>query len=290
MFNVMLAKTYAPERVDSWKYVFAEPKLDGIRICILFNAKKDSITYYSRNGNELLMFTHLNREVHKFVRRAVKHDSRFANGAFLDGEMVSKTGNFGDISGAIHRKDHVAEYARFACFHAMPIELWTGIASAEDDTSQYQRSNAVQEIVQRCNLELIQHHRGIRVGSHEQVMEAYAKHRKDGVEGTMVKDYSVPWIGKRTYAWMKLKAEETEDVVVTGVKKGTGKYARSLGALLVDFKGKECRVSGMTDADRNRWWKNPKSIIGKTIEVNFQEATVNGKLRHPRFVRLREDK
>jgi ATP-dependent DNA ligase len=61
-FNVMLAKTYAPERVDNWKEVWVEPKLDGVRVIVVVPTV-GAVRYYSRNGRQLGMFTHLDQSL-----------------------------------------------------------------------------------------------------------------------------------------------------------------------------------------------------------------------------------
>jgi len=58
----------------------------------------------------------------------------------------------------------------------------------------------------------------------------------------------------------------------------------------VNYKGKNVPVSGMTDLQRRKFWRNPKSIVGKLIEVVYQEETIHGSLRHPRYKRHRPDK
>ena len=81
----------------------------------------------------------------------------------------------------------------------------------------------------------------------------------------------------------KVKKSYTEDLLVTGFTKGTGKYEGMMGALLTDM-GKV--GTGFTDKERKKtnYW------VGKIIEVSFMEKTADNKLRHPAFVRLREDK
>jgi len=82
----------------------------------------------------------------------------------------------------------------------------------------------------------------------------------------------------------KVKGTETFDVPVIGVQEGTGRNLGRMGALLTPM-GKV--GGGFTDAHRELYYKD---IIGKIIEVECMELTPDGKFRHPRFVRLREDK
>lgn len=99
------------------------------------------------------------------------------------------------------------------------------------------------------------------------------------------------WILKeRGYSgWWKLKVEDTLDLRVSGFKPGTGKYEGFVGALvLIDGTGKEVALaSGMTDEQR---FALSPADIGRLCEVKFNEVTSGGRLKHPRFIRWRDDK
>lgn len=84
--------------------------------------------------------------------------------------------------------------------------------------------------------------------------------------------------------WLKVKPEETYDVPITGVQLGKGKYIGKLGAFHTTM-GKV--GTGFTDAQRQELISLP---LGTTIEVSCLELTKDNKFRHPRFVRVREDK
>jgi ATP-dependent DNA ligase len=72
---------------------------------------------------------------------------------------------------------------------------------------------------------------------------------------------------------------------------GTGKNANRLGNFIVDVDGVKVNVGeGITDKQRDEFWQNKNKLIGKIIEVKFQEKTPDGSLRFPRFVRHRMDK
>ena len=283
-FKVMLAKTYDPDRVDSWKEMYVEPKLDGVRVVVLVR-KGEAPRYYSRNGRELGMFTHLNPSVRELAARLVRKNEDLAKGLMLDTEAVGVT--FGDVSGAIHTKGTVALTCRLHVFHCMPLAAFRkGI----DTVAQRVRSYALANALDGMALKGITVSVPQRVLDHRQVMVAHRKFRYEQYEGTMVKNLHIAWTALRSFAWMKIKEEQTTEVMVVDLKEGTGKYVGMTGALICEHKKRKVRVSGMTDAQRKEFWDHPKRIINKMVEVTFQEETEAGSLRHPRFKRVRDDK
>lgn len=106
------------------------------------------------------------------------------------------------------------------------------------------------------------------------------------VEGWVLVDAA----GER-YKWKPVK---TMDVVVTDVQDGRGKYIGLLGALVCHVLAPDgqpwvvAKVSGMTDAERIEFSDDPP--IGRVVEVAYQCVGSGGRLRHPRFIRVRDDK
>lgn len=116
----------------------------------------------------------------------------------------------------------------------------------------------------------------------------------NGGEGVILKRAKAPYQeGKRNADLMKIKLEESYDLLVVGVERGDedGKYANTLGALLcVSKDGTVHKVSGMKDTQRYEWWNTPTEIVGKVIEVRAMCKLDNGSLREPRFKAIRHDK
>lgn len=88
--------------------------------------------------------------------------------------------------------------------------------------------------------------------------------------------------------WVKVKPEETYDVRVTDFFEGEGKHEGRLGGF-VTSRG---RVgTGFSDAERvYLWGLRHYDLIGRIIEVGCMGLTADGKFRHPRFERFRDDK
>jgi ATP-dependent DNA ligase len=112
-----------------------------------------------------------------------------------------------------------------------------------------------------------------------------------GGEGLIVKQLSAPYLAGNRNAWAKLKRIATADGVIVGIEPGKGKYAGMTGALVLgQYRDgaliEITRVSGMTDAERANLGE---ADLGRVVEFAFQERTADS-YRHPRFVRLRDDK
>ena len=146
-----------------------------------------------------------------------------------------------------------------------------------------------------------------------------------GLEGIIAKQADAPYRGGRSIAWLKMKAEQTEDFVVVGFTRPAGTRSH-LGALqLANFVNERLVYAGRvgtgfdeavlgelaaqlqpivrSDAPcsgpliegvvtheipeiRTTTWVEPQLVC----EVRFKEWTPDGLLRHAAFNRLRTDK
>lgn len=109
----------------------------------------------------------------------------------------------------------------------------------------------------------------------EEVKEYFDVAIEKGYEGLVIEDL---------YCIYKVKPVETFDVPVIAIHEGTGKNIGKVGALETP-KGKV--GVGLTDKQRQELYSMP---IGTIIEVECMSITPAGKFRHPRFIRVREDK
>ena len=124
-----------------------------------------------------------------------------------------------------------------------------------------------------------------------QVFENIVKYRGEGV---MVKELDAPY-GK---GWYKVKKHRDTCAIITGFTEGRGKYKGQIGAIkfsVFDTKNKQPvlievgQCSGMEDSIRKYISLKPLKYMGKVLEVRAQEIAAKGRLRHPRFVRIRHD-
>jgi bifunctional non-homologous end joining protein LigD len=140
---------------------------------------------------------------------------------------------------------------------------------------------------------------------------------QEGWEGVIAKRRDSPYEHRRSRNWLKMKCEAGQELVIGGFTDPNGQRV-GLGALLVGyfdagefvFAGKvgtgfdtklllelrrrldalEIQQPPFTKGDglpRLRMhWVRPEVVV----EVAFMEWTSHGKLRHPRLVRIRDDK
>jgi DNA ligase-1 len=127
------------------------------------------------------------------------------------------------------------------------------------------------------------------------VYSLLTKFTSAGFEGLMVKSTHYPYLDDRTHHWLKVKPSNEIDAEVVEILEGEGKHQGKLGAILCKAKigNKEVlfRVgSGFTDSQREYFFENPEEIVGKIVEVQYQELTKDKIPRFPVFKRIRKDK
>lgn len=271
-FNTMLAHKYDPKCIKQWP-VYVEPKLDGMR-CIA-RVTSDSVQFLSRNGKPITSIPHLESELLSYFPTTQV--------LYIDGELTAGD-NFNISISALRKADKQAQNARFHIFDVLYEADFLGLSK----TVLEDRLTRIPEFSQASALKNVS---ASVVFHHEAVLEAYEKVFSQGGEGVIVKDPQGIYEPKRSHAWMKIKDCNDVDLKVVGYFEGQGKYEGKLGGIIVDHNGVEVRVgSGFSDSDRKMLWSGPEAMIDQTVEIVYHEVTPDGSLRHPRFVRFRDDK
>lgn len=282
-FDCMLAHKFEEKRVKSWP-VATEPKIDGVRCLAMVDLKNNTVGFFSRSGQEYTAYGHMEAPLLSHFGDTGGH----IDGFVIDGEMDS--GMFNDTVSQARKKDVEATDAVFRIFDILTIENWNNGAPATYNTRRTilhrlfgPHNDPVSKMFQVVESRL--------ANSVDDIMAHNDEVRAAGGEGVIVKPLDHKYERKRSHSWMKIKGYETFDIVITGFFEGEGKYKGMLGGYLCDFNGVEVRVGGgITDADREYVWKNQDEFKGRMIEVGSHEVTPDGSLRHPRFVKYRDDK
>ena len=171
------------------------------------------------------------------------------------------------VKTAIKNRDKRLKFSLFAVLDLDTLE----------DTSDFAVKNGLEMVPFYVNTGHAARWCTHRLGSFDHASDLQITH-----EGFVMKDNA--WDN-----WRKLKPFKSIDLIITGVVPGKGKYDGLVGALVAStYEGHEvANVAGFTDDERLLL---SESDIGKVIEVKYQLVGSGGRLRHPNFLRFREDK
>ncbi len=147
-------------------------------------------------------------------------------------------------------------------------------------------------------------------------LDAFAEAKRRGLEGIIAKNEAAPYEDDtRSREWLKVKVRAEEEFVIGGFtapagsrthfgallvgayrgrelryagKVGTGFTAKTLAALMTKFRPLVSSTSPFAERirERNVTWLVPRLVA----QIGFTELTGDGKLRHPAFLGLRDDK
>jgi bifunctional non-homologous end joining protein LigD len=270
-----------------------EPKLDGYRALALIDG--EDVKLRSRRGLDL------GKDFPKLLAELAK---QAVNGMVLDGEIVAFDESGKPSFGAMQNRGSGAERA---VFYAFDLLYFAGVDLRKAPYSDRRRYLA-QCLLPSPLVQLV-HAEEDGVALHKAAMAS-------GFEGVIGKRKNSTYeAGKRSAAWLKVKAANTADFVVGGYTKGKGSRT-ALGALLLGYwEGKKLRFashvgSGFDDKTLARTkkallplqrktnpfaeepelnapttWVEPKLVA----EVKYQGWTHDDHLRAPVFLRLRDD-
>jgi DNA ligase-1 len=270
-FAVALAKPYEPDKHDLEGSWIIEPKLDGLRMCIV-----DGVPF-TRNGRVINTVGHILEQLGpKLLKEYV-----------FDGECMGEK-DFDSASGDIRRKSTgTNETLVYNVFDMVRREEWE---SRKTQPFSRRRKELEEFVVPTANVKLtpVIH---LTNPTSESLFKTRDHFMKLGFEGAMLKRADAPYCFKRSDNLLKLKDFTDSDGTVTGFQEGKGKYKGMLGALVAEFDGVETKVgSGYDDATRKRLWKIRETLVGEVIETQHQGKAVDGALRFPVFIRFRQDK
>lgn len=251
----MLARPYKGTLPESYA---CEPKIDGVRVIITVSRETFEVTMTTRNGNPLPAIAHLG---YWFT------DVAHTYGVYcFDCEAVSGH-DFFDGVGSIRSSEPATD-----------AKLW--LLDLPDDVRTYaDRRDMMAEFKFNDTVMLIPSFANISPN------DAFRRFVSQGFEGAMVKDTEAPYQqGKRSNAWLKVKAVDSDDCAIVSVHEGRGRLAGTMGHVIVENGIKLVRVGGgFTDAQRKEIWEARDTVIGSYLEVSFQHMTPAGSFRHPRI-------
>jgi len=265
------------------KGVFVSPKLDGYR-CIAVCDGND-VTMYSRNGTIYENFPAVREELIALTK---------AKGPFVfDGEIMSDT--FNDMQRNAFSSDNRKQVGdvNFHVFGMIDYNEWESENFKQTTSEREAIRGSFFSGMKATECPCIKYVSQKEVYDVDDVLKLEREYMAKGYEGAMVLPGDLPYFkGKKSNKLMKFKTMLSMECEISGMTEGINKYIGMLGALnLVQENDVTCDCgSGFDDKQRKEFWDNPNSMIGRTIEVRYQELTPDGVMRFPIFVRFRDDK
>jgi ATP-dependent DNA ligase len=269
-----------------WRWI-CEEKKDGSRYLMHFFKHKYPILTGRRTSVVTGNFTEV-KVSEKLPQFAIKH--HYLDGTVLDGEYMG-------TSAASIKK---CQYFAFDCLFYRNVNVMDYPLSLRKrfTESVVKLINSLDSSIPIVTLEWKY------VLDWQEVLELFEETVKKGGEGLVLKNVNSKYIpGKRSRNfWVKLKKKETFDVVIMGLKKSSSKKYGTSGfntfrhLIAGQYKNGElvevCHIpaTSFTDHEHSIMSKQGvQKLMGKVAEVEAMER-LKIKLRHPRFMRWRDDK
>lgn len=289
----MLAKE-TEDPFDDKDWIF-EIKWDGYRAIAELN--KANVKLYSRNGN---LFNTAYPEVTDAL-------AKMNLDAVIDGEIVvmDEEGN-PDFQLLQHYGEDRSHPIYYYVFDILKID-----SQSVMQLPLLERKEKLRTLLKEDDI--------IKYSDHieEKGKEMFALVGKKNMEGIMAKKANSEYLpGQRTANWLKIKYHKTMDAIISGFTEPAGER-KYFGALVLGLKqGGTLKYIGHTGSGFNASLlkeiyeqlkplitsQSPFDGVVKTntrvtwvkpaivCEVKFTEKTRDGKLRHPIFIRIRDDK
>lgn len=290
-FSCMLAEKYfdKPERVDGKRFALTT-KIDGGRIIAL--KENGQVSFYTRAGQRYEGLVDLEKDMTELL----------PDGICLDGE-ITLLNNKGIPSKEaykqamkITRKDGEKHGVKMLVFDFMSAEQFRNQYCPSDWSAR----RTTVEAIFGCAKQPLKYFELLPVlycGTDTTMITKFLDEAiADDQEGVMINICDASYEFKRTTNLLKVKKMQTMDLQIVGFEEGSGKYANTLGAILVRYKnGNVVKVgSGFTDWLRSEVWNNRSKYLDVICEIQYFEETTNQdggeSLRFPIFKDFRYDK
>lgn len=298
--NVAIQKFIKPMLASPKKEIFNNPgwifefKWDGYRM--IASVSNGKVKTFSRNGTS---FTNRFRILSDSLQ-TIPHD------VILDGEVVAlnKEGA-ADFQALQNYPENNWERIHYYVFDLLFLNGYSTM-----DLLLTERKSLIPAIIENCShVFYCEEIEGMGITYYQQALE-------QGMEGVVAKKMDSVYIpGFRSKDWLKIKARETTEALICGY---TDSDAQVFGSLLLGIYEKDRLTyigncgSGFSQQLQKELLKRFRNLEqetspfeekinlkGRTVtwlkpllvaEISFSEWTATGKLRHPVFEGLREDK
>jgi len=279
----MLAYPVSTKPVDYEELVFVQPKLDGVRCLIQYEAEKygdDSyrgkVVAYSRTGKEWKNIEHILFNLEPFFQ--------LNPNVVLDGELYNHDlrDNFEKIISCVRKTKptttHRLESSGLVQFHCYDVPSNPHSFLARNEWIRWNVPNNF------C----IKHVETLAIGCEDQAKAYHQNNLNKGYEGSILR-LNTEYQEKRSHSLRKFKDFHDAEAVLTSWVEGKGKRVGTIGKFVaVDPEG---NTFGMPVMDKFKYlqdnFEEMKTWVGKTATFTYFERTKANSYRHPLFKCIR---
>lgn len=266
--GIMLAYPFEEKRLQKWEPPYiVQPKYDGVRCRAIID--ENQVILLSSEENVIFSVPHINEALRHHFRRSIE----------LDGELYCHGRSFEEIVSITSRSVNLHPNYREINYHIFDII---------SEELQVERTRTLSELT--LDKPLIR--TPIQVAlSLDDILRALEFFTVYGYEGIIVRHLLNSYVRKRSTMMMKWKPSRSDTYLIVGGQEEVdkdGNPKNALGSFLVkDDDERTFSVgSGLTREQREEFWLNLPSLIGKRIVVNYQHTTDKGVPRFPVFVQI----
>ena len=275
-YKPMLAYPVSDKPIDYSKPTFIQPKLDGVRCLIQYDAGK--VTAYSRTGKEWKNIEHIKLNLLSFFD---KHPN-----AILDGELYNHDfkDDFESIISMV-RKTKPTEEDRLKSVDNVQFHCYDTIMEhmPYHDRALYLITNLKESY---C----VKFLPPVRVDCEERAKLHHQENLGAGFEGSILRTNDLYKCG-RSWSLRKFKDFSDAEATIIGYVDGKGKRTGTLGKFLMrDDDGIEFGCppgKGYNYKDMKDMLDNIHDYIGQRATFTFFERTKANSYRHPLFKCIR---
>lgn len=274
---------------------YSQIKLDGLYADVF--VMKDSISYRSRSGINC-KFKLPNTVEERLMEMITDPEAGFV----LHCEaLIRKGGGFTEFeerkigNGYLNSDESDPDKVVIVIWDVVSIDEYNNRKSTEN---YIERLNLVEKIVEYVDTPHIQMVESRFCNTTQEVIDRFVEARSKGMEGTVIKSPKLKWKDGKVKDGLKLKNEFVVEMKIIGFQEHS-KRSGQIGAIFVESEDGvvKCKVgSGLTDAQRKKFFLTQDDMIGKIVTVRGNDLVTNELKQDqysiflPRFVEVRDDK
>ena len=258
---------------------YASRKLDGCRN-LAIPMDEMEVKCMSRQGKEFFTIDKVRDDIKKL---------QLGYTTVFDGEIciVDDKGNemFDGIMSEIRKKDHQIARPKYKIFDMLLKQDFDKGESKEPLSTRLANLTLIKQRIKDLGIETLDVVEQIKIRDEEHLMEMMDNAVASGWEGLIIRK-DEPYKGKRSNDLLKVKKMHDAEYVITGIETGpfrviskdTGLEVEEvmMARVNIEHKGNVVGVgSGFSLDERREIYKNPGSVIGKTMTVKYFEESKN---------------